>query len=163
MKNVVLALGSNLGDREYNLLKTRELLQREIGEEVKVSKVYNTLSWGFDSYDFLNQVVVLKTTLSPMLVLYEIEKIEKMLGRKNKTEIKSDNTPIYKDRVMDIDILLYENKIIDTEKLTLPHPKIIEREFVLKPLADIFKDEVIEPFTQSFNYFLTQISCITTL
>jgi len=161
VKNVVLALGTNLGDKRANLLTARELLQNQIGEELRVSKIYNTPSWGFDSYDFLNQVVVYKTALSPTSLLNEVEKIEKALGRRNKTVKKEDNSPIYVDRVIDIDILLYENEVINTSQLIVPHPKIVEREFVLRPLVDIFKDEVIAPFTKSFNSFLTQISCIT--
>ena len=141
MADVYLILGGNLGDRYRNLQKAIELISGDIGKIVNKSSVYETEPWGFDHrLNFLNQVVKIITSLKPGEVLEEIIKIEKLCGRKRQ------NT-VYTARVIDIDILFYNNKVIKSDKLTIPHPKIQERMFVLAPMAELQPD-LIHPGLQ---------------
>ncbi|MGB5821434.1 MAG: 2-amino-4-hydroxy-6-hydroxymethyldihydropteridine diphosphokinase [Saonia sp.] len=126
-----LSLGSNLGDKPNNLQQAVFLLHKKAGEVARISHVYRTASWGFTSDDFLNICVALKTDLSPEDLLETILKIEESLGRK-RSEAEG-----YEARTIDIDILYYDFEILQTETLTLPHPQLQLRRFVLKPLADI--------------------------
>jgi len=136
MATVYLSLGSNLGNREQHLEKARVAIQQEIGEIIAESSIYESEAEGFEGYSFLNQVLKIETTLLPELLLQKTEEIERKLGRTQKTEIKNDK-PAYKNRIIDIDILLYDDLQIDTETLTIPHPRMLEREFVMKPLREI--------------------------
>ena len=130
---LLLSLGTNLGDREQNLNNAIDLIIKRIGEVVKKSSFYTTAPVGFVSdNDFLNAVVAVKTKLSVYQVFKQTRKIEKILGRTKKSK-----NGIYSDRIIDIDILAYNNLIINTKKLTLPHPRMHLRDFVLKPLAEI--------------------------
>jgi 2-amino-4-hydroxy-6-hydroxymethyldihydropteridine diphosphokinase len=126
-----LSLGSNLGDRQIHLQKALYKLQEQAGDITKISEVYETASWGFESGNFLNMCVALETRLSPEELLQHILKIEKALGRVRGT----DDT--YQARNIDIDILYYGFEIIETPELTVPHPELHKRHFVLKPLADV--------------------------
>ena len=126
-----LSLGSNLGNRAHFLQQAVFRLQEKAGNIKQISKVYETEAWGFNSDKFLNICVELETTLSPNELLKTILKIEKTLGRKRE---KRDS---YEARTIDIDILYYSFEIFETEDLTLPHPGLHLRRFVLKPLSDI--------------------------
>ena len=131
MKTVVayLGLGSNLGDREANLLMALELLSHRLKVK-KVSSVYQTDPLGdVNQPRFLNQVCEVETTLNPHELLLLAKGIEKKLGRR----AGRPNAP----RPMDIDILFYDDKVINTPELTIPHPRLMERAFVLIPLAEI--------------------------
>jgi len=136
VKEVVLSLGSNLGDRGQHLSSAIELINSEVGCVVKKSSVYETASWGFDSNDFLNQVIVVNTSAKPIKLLDIIQQIEKKLGRTNKSKI-INGIPQYHDRTIDIDILLYGNEKIKSERLTIPHPRMTERDFVMTPLREL--------------------------
>ncbi|MEM7381467.1 MAG: 2-amino-4-hydroxy-6-hydroxymethyldihydropteridine diphosphokinase [Bacteroidota bacterium] len=126
-----LSLGSNLGDRQDYLQRALFLIQEKAGNIQRISKVYQTASWGFESADFLNCCVSFETGLSPMELLEVLLDIERYLGReRNKTES-------YTARTIDIDILYYGQEVINTDALTIPHPQLQLRRFVLKPLADI--------------------------
>ena len=130
---VLLSLGTNLGNKEQNLNNAIDLIISKIGNVVKKSSFYKTAPVGFDSdNDFVNAVIQVKTKLSVYQVLKQTIKIEKILGRKKKS-----NNCIYSDRIIDIDILMYNNLIIKTKNLTLPHPRLHLREFVTKPLIEI--------------------------
>jgi len=130
---LLLSLGTNLGDKEQNLNNAIDLIIKKIGNVVKKSSFYATAPVGFASdNDFLNAVVAVKTKLSVYQAFKQTQKIEKILGRAKKSK-----NGIYSDRIIDIDILAYNNLIINTKKLTLPHPKLHLRDFVLKPLAEI--------------------------
>lgn len=132
MHKLFLGLGTNLGNREENLTKAVRLIAENVGEVLAVSSFYKSEPQGFVSdNDFLNAVVMLHTNLSPFEVLDETRKIEKQLGRKNKTR------KTYADRIIDIDILYYDDLIINTPELKIPHPHITKRDFVLVPLAEI--------------------------
>ena len=130
-KKVYISLGSNLGNRLQNLQNALFHLNTEIGRTTAVSKVYESESWGFDAADFLNACVTLESQLTPHEVLSKILLIEKMLGRER------TNAKEYTSRTIDVDILYYGNEIMQTDQLTVPHPKLQDRKFVLLPLADI--------------------------
>ncbi|MBK5719395.1 2-amino-4-hydroxy-6-hydroxymethyldihydropteridine diphosphokinase [Dysgonomonas sp. Marseille-P4677] len=131
--DVFLGLGSNIGDRGENLDHAINEIEERIGEVITTSAFYVTEPVGFESENnFLNAVCEVKTKLRPMELLQRTQEIEKKMGRVS----KSDNEG-YADRIIDIDILLFDDKIYSNEKLTLPHPHLHERAFVLLPLAEI--------------------------
>ena len=137
MALVYLGLGTNLGEKERNLNDAIISLSQEVGFVIRSSTFYASKPWGFESdNDFLNAVVLVDTALTPFDVLSKTQEIEKSLGRTAKT-INS-----YSDRLIDIDILLYDNLIIDQPTLKIPHPLIAERDFVIIPLSEIAPDLV---------------------
>jgi deoxyguanosine kinase len=129
---VFLSLGSNLGDREFTIKKALDLLGLQVGKLITKSSVYETESWGVKSNNmYINMVVEIQTQLPPYKLMYKILEIEKQLGRERNEQI------LYQDRTIDIDILFYDNIILFSEKLEIPHPKIVLRRFVLEPLNEI--------------------------
>ncbi|MBI1227631.1 MAG: 2-amino-4-hydroxy-6-hydroxymethyldihydropteridine diphosphokinase [Bacteroidetes bacterium] len=125
-----LLLGGNLGDRLANLAAARKLIGEKIGIIVKKSSLYETEAWGnTDQPDFLNQALEVATNLNPVDLLHAILSIEKKLGREREDK--------WSARTIDIDILFYEAKILNTKELTLPHPHLHERNFVLVPMLEI--------------------------
>ena len=137
--NCYLSLGSNLGDRHSLLLLAIDLLARRVGRLVRASSIIETEPWGYDSpHSYLNAVVLLQTTLTPQQLLSTTQTIERELGRKQKTPANSGNTlPSYSDRPIDIDILLYGDLQLSTPDLTIPHPRMHQRDFVMRPLREI--------------------------
>ena len=130
---VYLGLGTNLGDKQKNLNDAIRMLENQVGEVEKVSSVIETEPEGFKSDNmFLNAVVKVRTALSPFELLDITQDMEKSLGRKEKS-----SNGIYHDRVIDIDILLYDDINISTPRLVIPHPRMTQREFVMTPLAEI--------------------------
>lgn len=137
MALVYLGIGSNLGNKEINLNQAILKLKLKVGEIFNVSSFYASKPWGFSSdNDFLNGVVLINTHLPPEDLLFEIKKIEEKMGRLPKQD------SVYEDRIIDIDILLYENRIIEQKGLIIPHNKMSERDFVLEPLSEIAPDLV---------------------
>jgi len=137
MPLVYLGLGTNLGDKEQNLNDAVMELSLEVGSVISLSAFYTSEPWGFNSANvFLNAVVLLETSLSPVQVLSKTQLIEKKLGRMGKSLAG------YEDRLIDIDILLYDMLIIDQPSLIIPHPLISKRNFVLIPLTEIAPDLV---------------------
>ncbi|TLF43204.1 2-amino-4-hydroxy-6-hydroxymethyldihydropteridine diphosphokinase [Maribacter aurantiacus] len=130
-QTVYFSIGSNLGQKRNNLQKAIFMIGERIGDVTAVSSVYNTPSWGFESDDFYNVCLEAQTTLKPAEVLEQLLAIEKQLGRERSLESG------YQSRNIDLDIIYYETLVVDTDQLTLPHPRMAERKFVLKPLADI--------------------------
>lgn len=126
-----LSLGTNQGNKLENLQNTCNLIAERVGRIVKISSVYKTASWGFDSDDFFNICIEVSTNLNPEKLLEQVLAIEKELGR------KPNDSNTYKARVIDIDVLLFEDEIIFHPNLTVPHPRMLERKFVLVPLAEI--------------------------
>lgn len=127
--SIFLALGSNLGDRLANLNKAINHLPSQV-IPLKVSLVYETPPWGYEKQPpFLNQVIHARTALSPTNLLSYLKKIEIELGRQ----------PTFRDgpRIIDLDILFYDQLVLDTPPLTIPHPRLSGRAFVLVPLADL--------------------------
>lgn len=127
-----LGLGTNIGNKRRNLITAAALLAERVGDVLALSGFYETEPWGFESNNwFLNAAVKLNTDYTPQELLVITQQIEKELGR---TE-KSNGT--YHDRVIDIDILLYDDEVLQTSELVLPHPLMHERKFVMEPLAEI--------------------------
>ena len=130
-----LSLGTNLGDKENNLLSAISEIERRIGPVRAQSAFLATEPWGFDSQNtFLNAAIRIETKFSPLELLDETQQIERDLGRKH----KSVNGQ-YHDRIIDIDILLYDDLHISTPRLTIPHPHMHERDFVIIPLTEIIQ------------------------
>jgi 2-amino-4-hydroxy-6-hydroxymethyldihydropteridine diphosphokinase len=128
---VFMGLGTNLGDREANLNRALELIGKSIGRIDSRSDIYETEPWGFQSENnFLNMVIKVHTNLKPTDLIKRIIHIENQLGR-----IRDSHR--YISRTIDIDILLYGNIVIDNSNLTIPHPLIQDRKFVLVPLCDL--------------------------
>ena len=137
---VYLGLGTNLGDKEQNLRMSIKKIEERIGNVVSLSAFYATAPWGFSSENsFLNAAVCVETTLLPLQVLEETQRIERELGRTEKSV-----NGLYADRLIDIDLLLYDDRVMDAEGLILPHPLMTERRFVMEPLSEIAPD-VVQP------------------
>lgn len=133
MHKVYLSLGSNLGDRKYEIKRAVELIGERIGAVERVSSLYETEPWGFSSDNmFVNAAVCVSTRLTPRALLEATQAIERDMGR----TAKSVNGQ-YHDRTIDIDILLYDNIKVDEPDLNIPHPLMNERDFVMKPLKEI--------------------------
>lgn len=128
-----LGIGTNLGDRAENLTRAVALISEQVGTVLACSSFMETAPWGFTSDNhFLNAVLAVDTALSPHELLRITQSIERELGRLHKT---IDGN--YSDRIIDIDILLYEDLTIVSEELTIPHPYILMRDFVYLPLGEI--------------------------
>ena len=134
VKTVYIALGSNKGIKLQNLQLAVDMLFDKVGAIRKLSKVYETPAMGYEGDDFNNACLKIETDLKPIKLLKELQKIEKALGRK-KTNLKG-----YESREIDLDILLYGNEIINEKGLSIPHPEMQNRKFVLLPLMDIARD-----------------------
>lgn len=131
-----ILLGSNLGEREQLLKEAIAMIGESCGEVVSCSDIYETEPWGFVAENnFLNMVVKLETKLSPHDLLKELLSIEAVLGRRRDANVKG-----YASRPMDLDILYYDDMIINDEDLVLPHPRLHLRRFTLLPLCDISSD-----------------------
>ncbi|WP_299989128.1 2-amino-4-hydroxy-6-hydroxymethyldihydropteridine diphosphokinase [uncultured Pontibacter sp.] len=130
MPNLYLLLGGNLGDRTLYLSQARESIAAQVGPILQGSSLYETAAWGkTDQPAFLNQVLEVQTTLSPEQVLQTINQIEQDLGR-----IRHEH---WGARVIDIDILFYDELVLQSQRLTIPHPQLHLRRFTLLPLSEI--------------------------
>ncbi|MCC9073042.1 2-amino-4-hydroxy-6-hydroxymethyldihydropteridine diphosphokinase [Flavobacterium sp. F-65] len=128
---VVLSLGSNQGNRLENIKNCINLIHQEIGTVVQVSRLYETPAWGFESDAFYNCALILHTNASAQKILNQVLKVEKQLGR-----IRSEQQG-YQSRLIDVDLIIYEDEVIDTDKLKVPHPLMQNRNFVLMPIQDL--------------------------
>lgn len=128
---VYIALGSNIGDRESHILEASRRIETQIGLIIKSGKVYNVPAAGFKGGDFLNSCILIHTRMNASSCLEKLQQIERDMGR---TPRISD---IYEDRVIDLDILYFDNEIITSKSLQIPHPRMQERNFMLQPLCDI--------------------------
>lgn len=130
MNSVFLLIGGNLGNRLQNLEIAKKEIAAKIGQIQKTSSVYETAPWGIaEQPNYLNQVVLVHSTLLPEEVLQTVLNIETTMGRSRKEK--------YGPRIIDIDILFYNDEIVSLEQLTIPHPEIQNRRFVLIPLAEL--------------------------
>lgn len=157
---LVLGLGTNIGDKLLNLKTAEEVLSQYFGNVIYRSKTYETPAWGFESDDsFYNNVIVFNSNLSPDDILEKCKSIEKNMGR-----IKND-LPQYESRIIDIDILLFNNKSYNKNNLTIPHKLIGKRLFVLHPLLDVLKemDEQLYLFYKKKLHICNDLSEITTV
>jgi 2-amino-4-hydroxy-6-hydroxymethyldihydropteridine diphosphokinase len=146
---IYLGLGTNIGDRLANLKAAVDALPPEV-EAAAVSPIYQTPPWGYeDQEDFLNQVVMAETNLEPLALLEYIKEIEEQVGRRV--------TFRWGPREIDIDILFYDDLVMENETLTIPHPRVHERAFMLVPLADI-APELMHPLAgQTINKLLNKL------
>ena len=138
MANAYLSLGTNLGDKQNNLMRAIAMLSERAGSIVALSGLYETEPWGFHSENrFLNVALQLQTTRDPMELLGIARLIEIEMGR-----IVKSSGGQYEDRLIDIDLLLYDDLVMQSDVLTLPHPHMHKRLFVLEPMAEIAPDLV---------------------
>lgn len=133
-RNVYLSIGSNIGDKEYNLNLAIVQIEKSIGNIVKVSNFYSNPAEGFIGEFFLNACLHIESNLSPSDLINSILKIENLFGRKRKAK------GFYESRNIDIDIIFVEDIVLKTQSLTIPHPRMHTRHFVLIPLCEISKD-----------------------
>jgi deoxyguanosine kinase len=131
---VVLSLGSNQGNRLENIERCIASIHNEIGTIIKVSRLYETPSWGFESEPFYNCAVVIFTHKSAHQILDEVLLLEENLGRVR------ENVEGYQARIIDIDVISFDEEIIASEKLQVPHPEMQNRLFVLVPMRDLNLD-----------------------
>ncbi len=133
---VVLCIGGNLGDRLENLEETRDFIEFNIGDIVEASSIYESPAWGMEAApEFLNQILVVKSTLNHLQLLNEIKELEEFYGR---TRVAGK----YTSREMDVDIIYFNEDVLEDEKITVPHPRLQERKFVLTPLAEVLPEFV---------------------
>ena len=133
MNNVSLLIGGNMGDRMANLAAARYCINIECGRIISASSIYETEAWGYKEQNaFLNQALVIQTSLQANALMDAILKIELALGRKREIPLGP--------RIIDIDIVYYNDEIINTSSLTVPHPSMAQRKFVLMPLTEIAPD-----------------------
>lgn len=144
MERVYLATGSNMGDKAANLATALELIELYVGDLVQVSAVYRTAAWGKeDQPEFLNQAMSIDTKLEPETLLLAVMEIEQKMGRQRRIR--------WGERLIDIDILFYGQLISHSQRLTIPHPFIQERNFVLQPLLEIAPDLIHPVFQKSIR------------
>ena len=131
---VYLGLGSNIGNRKRMIAQAIENINKQVGVVVRQSALYETKPWGFESpNDFINAAICCETELAPRALMRKLQSIEQQMGRVGKTTGEQ-----YQDRVIDIDILLYDDIKVNEPDLKIPHPYMREREFVMIPLKEIF-------------------------
>ena len=152
MNTVFILLGGNLGKVRDNFIRTNKLLEEALGHISQKTAIYQSEAWGFKSESvFLNQVVVCKTKLSAHDILMHTQSIEKLIGRKVKTQNAN-----YSDRLIDIDILFYNKEIIETKDLIIPHPRLHMRRFTLMPLNEIIPNFIHPKFNKSIAWLNKQ-------
>ncbi|WP_425657386.1 2-amino-4-hydroxy-6-hydroxymethyldihydropteridine diphosphokinase [Tenacibaculum ascidiaceicola] len=140
-----ISIGTNQGNKLENIQQAINLIADKVGAVLKVASVYETASWGFDSNNFYNTCIKVSTYLPPEQLILRILSIEKELGRTRK------NSEGYSDRLIDLDILLFDDEIIFSKTLIVPHPRMLERKFALVPLVEIARN-VIHPIEKKHLY-----------
>lgn len=149
MKQAFLLLGTNLGDRNKNLLSAMQYIAGDEIEVEQTSSIYETAAWGkTDQQNFLNQVIEISTNLSSTALLERILAIEKQIGRIRKE--------MWGERIIDIDILYYANEVIKSQRLVIPHPYLHERRFTLEPLHEIAPNFVHPVFNKTTSSLLNE-------
>lgn len=161
--DVYLSLGTNLGDKERNINTALDLISLIPGVRIAaVSDLLETEPWGFESSDnFLNCAVKLEFSYAhdgsvneAVGLLDSFKDIERSMGRNTEVQFDNSGNRIYHSRIIDIDILFLGNKRIDTERLTIPHPLMEQRDFVMKPLIQIADEKIKSEFPEVFRSFL---------
>ena len=156
---VYLGLGSNLGNRDLNLLQAVNRLDEALGmHPERISRIIESPAWGFEGPAFLNMCLLYRIPANGSPVeqatelLHTVKEIEASMGRKaDEVLFDAEGNRLYYDRIIDIDILYFGNEIIETEELIIPHPRIAERDFVKKPLKEISKPALRTAFPEIFG------------
>lgn len=149
MSQSFILLGTNVGNRLQNLNEACNVIGREAGKIITTSSIYKTQAWGHtEQPDFYNQVLKIETSLSPQDLLQTLLSIEKMFGR-----VRNEK---WGPRTLDLDILFYENEVIHTTDLIIPHPGIPFRRFTLIPLEEIAPDLMHPVFQKSITHLLQE-------
>lgn len=151
---LIISLGGNQGDIKKTFISAKNGITQEIGTIIKESSIFQTQAWGVENQpDFLNQVIIIETELKATSILEKCLAIEVELGRKRMKR--------WGERTIDIDLLFFNNEIIQTENLQIPHPRMSERNFILYPLAEIIPDFIHPILNKSINQLKN--SCIDDL
>lgn len=140
MAKAIIITGGNIGEVKPRLRRAQQLINNDIGVVLRCSHVYNSPAWGFHAeQEFENQAMIVDTDLTPEELLVELQQIERELGRDRDAEVaeKERTGEVYSSRVIDIDIIFYDDVELDSADLKLPHPLMQDREFVLAPLSEI--------------------------
>lgn len=154
MNKAYLLIGGNMGDRLANLANAKEAIQEQVGVIKNVSAIYETAAWGLEEQpSFLNQALLLETDFEALDLLNRLLKIEIQMGRIR-------NMPLG-PRTIDLDIIFFNDQIIESDKLTIPHPQMQKRNFVLTPLNEIAPELIHPIFNKTINQLL--IECTDTL
>ena len=149
MRKIYLSIGSNKGNRYSFIKEALRLIQKNIGEVILISKIYETKSWGFQSDDFLNLCIIIKSELIPAELIIKLKNLEEKIGReRNNEKIQA--------REIDIDILFYSDEIVNQKDLIIPHQRLHLRNFVLYPLNDIAADFIHPILLKSVNELLDE-------
>lgn len=149
MNFAYVILGANLGDKLRNLANAKIAIQKSVGNILKESNIYETAPWGKpDQPSFLNQVLMLQTNLTAIVLLDSLLSIEIQMGRTRDQK--------YDARIIDIDILFYNREVIQQERLTIPHPQIQYRKFVLVPLVQIVPNKIHPVLHKSLKQLLNE-------
>lgn len=151
MNKVYLLTGGNLGDRVKNLNSARQHIAEQCGNIIKASSLYQTAAWGNEQQpSFLNQVLILETEFEAEHLMQKLLQIEAKMGRERLEK--------YGPRIIDIDILFFNNDVIETQLVSIPHPRIAERRFVLVPLNELNPDFIHPTFKTSIHHLLSECS-----
>ena len=154
MNNVLLQLGSNMGNNKVQLAYAQRLIKEKIGNIHSASSLYDTVPWGnVSQHNFLNQVIGIYTKLNTYKLIDTILAIEEQMGR-----VRNE---LYGPRIIDIDVLFFNDEIINQRKLTVPHPLINQRRFVLEPLVEMVPDFIHPQFNKTMLQLLAE--CTDTL
>lgn len=148
MDKAYISLGSNEGHRLYNLQEALVQIQKQVGILTDLSSLYETPAWGFEGPDFLNACIGIQTDFSAVELLEKLLKIERQMGR-----LRSIN-PGYNSRNIDLDLLFFEDQVIDKEHLMLPHPRLESRNFILHPMCEIAPDFVHPQLEKDMSHLL---------
>ena len=151
MSKVYFSIGSNKGNRSGLINEAIDNIDLIIGKVILKSSIYETKSWGFNSNNFYNICLLVESKLSPELILNKTLTIEKEMGRLKKTDQ-------YSDRFIDIDILFFDNMIVNSKTLNIPHPRIQLRKFVLTPMLELTPDLIHPILKKSIRQL--EIECV---
>ena len=158
--SLILLTGCNIEPKRELLIRAAELLHQRVGRVVAHSDIYLTEAWGFSADElFANMALELQTTLEPLEVLDLTQAIEQELGRDRvkEQEQKAASGERYCSRTMDIDLMFYDDQVIQSERLTVPHPLMQEREFALRPMAEIAPHRLHPTLGRSIEQMLEDI------
>lgn len=160
MAKAIIITGGNVGDVKDTLRRAQQEINQNLGVILRCSHNYESKAWGFTSYDnFFNQAIIIDTDFSPEELLDKVLEIEVKLGRnrEEEAEVKARTGEPFAPRPIDIDILFYDDEVIDTPRLKIPHPLIQSRDFVLRPLNEIAPDKIHPTLNKTIHTLFTEM------